>query len=158
MDIPKHTFEITETMMICAALVIALLVVSSASMVQAADECDGCTDLERAARGGDLKEVIRLLDHGADVNEKNKYGNTVLDSAKRWGHVDVVKALLDKGADVHAKTKDKTTTIMEYVKDFLDKLASVSAKQKHYGRTKMVGSKQDYVEIVKLLKAYGAEE
>jgi ankyrin repeat protein len=96
-------------MMIFAALVIAVLLVSNGSMFQAAD---GCTDLERAARGGDLKEIIRLLDHGADVNARGLYGTTALMLAAERGESESVKALLVKGAETKAKDNNGKIVLM----------------------------------------------
>ena len=56
-----------------------------------------------AVRKGDAAAVTALLDKGADVNAKFRYGQTALFKAAERGHVDVVKVLLDRGADVKVK-------------------------------------------------------
>jgi len=80
MDVPKHKFKIAKSMMIFAVLVLAFLLVYSAHIAQAADKDP---ELVRAARQGDLQEVIRLLDQGADVNARDKYYTTALMAAAR---------------------------------------------------------------------------
>jgi ankyrin repeat protein len=51
-----------------------------------------------------LRIAKRLVDLGADVNAKNKFGCTPLHHAARDGECDeLVKFLIDKGADVNAK-------------------------------------------------------
>jgi hypothetical protein len=53
-----------------------------------------------AVRRGDAAAVTALLDKGADVNAKFRYGATALFKAAERGNVDVVKILLARGADV----------------------------------------------------------
>ena len=60
-------------------------------------------DLIAAARKSDLAAVKALLDKGADVNAKNRYGATALSYAAERGSVEVVKLLLERGADVNVK-------------------------------------------------------
>ena len=61
----------------------------------------GCaTPLMSAARSGDINTVKNLLDKGADVNEKDRFGYTPLKSAAYAGHTETVKLLIDKGADI----------------------------------------------------------
>jgi hypothetical protein len=55
--------------------------------------------LFEAARKGDATAVTALLDKGADVNAKFRYGQTALFKAAERGHANVVKVLLDRGAD-----------------------------------------------------------
>ncbi len=46
------------------------------------------------------------MQKGADVNARNKDGDTALMLGCRRGHLEVVKLLLEKGADVNARDKD----------------------------------------------------
>jgi len=59
--------------------------------------------LFEAARKGDAATVTALLDKGADVNAKFRYGQTALFKAAERGHANVVKVLLDRGADTSVK-------------------------------------------------------
>lgn len=59
--------------------------------------------LFEAVRKGDAPAVTALLDKGADVNAKFRYGQTALFKAIERGHTDVVKVLLDRGADLTVK-------------------------------------------------------
>jgi hypothetical protein len=59
--------------------------------------------LFEAARKGDAAAVTALLDKGADVNAKFRYGQTALFKASERGHAAVVKVLLDRGADASVK-------------------------------------------------------
>ena len=60
-------------------------------------------DLFTAARKGDAAAVKSLLDRGADVNAKFRYGATALSYASDKGHVEVVRLLLERGADVNVR-------------------------------------------------------
>lgn len=55
--------------------------------------------LHEAAWRGDLGEVRRLIEGGADVNWRDSIGETALFGAAAWGHVEVVRFLLGAGAD-----------------------------------------------------------
>ncbi len=50
----------------------------------------------------DMAGVRELIDAGADVNVRNKYGATPLQMASQNGHTEIVKLLLAAKADVNA--------------------------------------------------------
>jgi hypothetical protein len=56
-----------------------------------------------AVRRGDAAAVTALLDQGADVNAKFRYGSTALFKAAEKGNLEIVKLLLARGADVAVK-------------------------------------------------------
>lgn len=61
---------------------------------------------------GNFEEAIKLLiDKGADINFKDKYGNTVLMNACIMNNTELVKLLLENGADINAKDKDGYTAL-----------------------------------------------
>ena len=55
--------------------------------------------LFEAARRGDAAAVTALIEKGADVNSKFRYGTTALFKAAERGNTEVVKVLLARGAD-----------------------------------------------------------
>ena len=59
----------------------------------------------------DEKRAIELIKDGANLEKKNKIGDTALILASEKGHVEVVKALLDAGAKVDEKNNDGKTAI-----------------------------------------------
>ena len=62
-----------------------------------------------AATMGQENIVEMLLDHGADVNENDRFFGTPLHRAVMSGHTDIIKLLLKNGADLEAKDgKGKT--------------------------------------------------
>jgi len=89
--------------------------------------------LYEAVRKGDAAAVTSLLDKGADVNAKFRYGATALFKAAERGNVEVARVLVERGADV--KVKDT-----------------------FYGATAMTWALDgNHVEVVKLLLQKGAE-
>lgn len=77
-----------------------LFVLLCGSVILAQDPKQQLNDqLFEAARAGDAELVASLLDKGADVNAKYRYGTTALFKAAERGHAKVVKVLLDRGAD-----------------------------------------------------------
>ena len=85
---------------------LSLLLLCAAPLAALAQENAGQAlneQLWEAARRGDAEGVKQLLDRGADVNAKFRYGATALFKAAERGHVEVVKLLLERGADVRAK-------------------------------------------------------
>lgn len=49
-----------------------------------------------------MEAVSLLVDRGANVNAKDKFGWTPLTLAAQEGHLDVVKLMIEKGADKNA--------------------------------------------------------
>ena len=60
--------------------------------------------LIEAAKHGNLEEVRDLLRNGADVNEKDRYGNSALMFASGEGHIEIVHLLIDNNADLNIKS------------------------------------------------------
>jgi ankyrin repeat protein len=60
--------------------------------------------LTRAAEVGDLNEIIRCLNDGADINGKDGTGYTALHRAAVYGHDSVVDFLCSRKADMNIKT------------------------------------------------------
>jgi ankyrin repeat protein len=67
-----------------------------------------------AVRKGDTATVTALLDKGADVNAKFRYGATALFKAAERGHTEIVKLLLARGADVTVKDTFYGATAMTW--------------------------------------------
>ena len=70
--------------------------------------------LYEAVRKGDAAAVTSLLDRGADVNAKFRYGTTALFKAAERGHTEVVRVLIARGADVKVKDTFYEMTAMSW--------------------------------------------
>lgn len=73
--------------------------------------------LYEAVRKGDAATVTSLLDKGADVNAKFRYGATALFKAAERGNADVVTVLLERGADTKVKDTFYGATAMSWALD-----------------------------------------
>lgn len=100
------------------ALLTLLTLALAASAAAAQDPKQALNEqLYEAARKGDAAEVRALLDKGADVNAKFRYGATALFKAAERGHIEVVKALIERGADVTVKDTFYGATAMYWAMD-----------------------------------------
>jgi ankyrin repeat protein len=89
--------------MMCCVLMLHLNACTTHKQAIAKDE------LIPAVRSGNVKEVSRLLDAGADVNARGTNGDTPLFYASR--HKDVAELLVARGADVNAVDSDGNTSL-----------------------------------------------
>ncbi len=69
-------------------------------------------DWEQAVRQGDVECVKRLLTVGADINARDRYGQTALMIAARNGESSVVRFLLKNGAELDYTAKYGLSALM----------------------------------------------
>jgi ankyrin repeat protein len=67
--------------------------------------------LHDAATQGDVPQVAKLLDGGANASEPDAAGEPPLLLAALKGHVEVVALLLDRGADINIRNKRGLTAL-----------------------------------------------
>jgi len=97
----KNTRKLLRPLVAVALLSLAHGASASASVPASVD--DRGDQLLAATRKGDLAEVKRLLDEGADVNTRTRYNSTPLFFACDRGHTEIVRVLIERGADVNVK-------------------------------------------------------
>ena len=122
-------------------------------------------ELIRAGFEGNLEKVQELLNNDADVNAKNKLGNTALINASMTGHTETVALLLEKGADVNANNNNGHTALIlaiwnrytETVALLLEKGADVNVKGNDGETALLVASGDGHKEIVAMLLEKGAD-
>ncbi len=122
--------------------------------------------LHMATVGGQTKVAKILLAAGADVNAKNKHGQTPLHEAAGYGRAEIVKLLLKAGAKVNAKNRWGETPLhdaaalrdnAETAKILLEAGAEVNAKN-NGGRTPLhLAAQSGQTEVVKILLVTGAD-
>ena len=89
----------------CVASALAILCAALPISVYAND------DLLRAAARGNLNQVRRQLDEGADIDYRDEVGQTALALAAQNGHVPVVQELINRGAAINVLRTDGRTPL-----------------------------------------------
>jgi ankyrin repeat protein/truncated hemoglobin YjbI len=84
----------------------------------------------------ELHRVTVLLDYGANINDRGRYGLTALHYAVRGGKLPLIKLLLDRGASANALDENGLTPLL------------------HLSKTR---SKADPIPVMELLAANGAD-
>jgi uncharacterized protein len=69
-------------------------------------------DWEDAIKGGDLQRVRDLLDRGADLDARDRHGQTGLMLAAHAGHRAVVEVLIAHGANLNTTAKYGLSALM----------------------------------------------
>ncbi len=121
-------------------------------------------DLMKAVNKGYIKDAKSAIAAGADVNFKNKRGETALYRASGDGRADIVALLIKSGADVNTKTNSNNTALMSAVQNrrvnvvqlLIEKGADVNAKNDS-GAT-ATNLARGHAKIIEMLKAAGARE
>src|SRR5690606_12908158 len=127
---------------------------------------DGSTPLQWAVYEGNVDEVRRLLDAGADPTLANAYGATAMGLAAEVADTEILRLLLDAGADPDSPNPEGQTALMavartgnvEAAKLLLDRGATVDARERWGGQTALMwASARRHPEMIELLLAHGAD-
>ena len=123
-------------------------------------------NLFQAATYGDIANVRKYLDLGANIEVKDYRGLTSLQIACARGHLDVVRLLLDRGANIEAAGGNTGQTslimasedgILDVVKELLDRGANIEAAENRHGlNSLMMASWRGKLNVVKELVDRGA--
>ncbi|EOQ87465.1 ankyrin repeat protein [Leptospira yanagawae serovar Saopaulo str. Sao Paulo = ATCC 700523] len=124
------------------------------------------TSLIRVARYLEKEDILPflklLLQYKADINGKDKYGETALISLAWNNRIEEARFLLENGADIHAKTIYGDTALHraaqqgfgDMVKLLLDYKANPKIKDKD-GRTPLAVAKSfGHTKVIDILKTY----
>ncbi|KAH8979562.1 ankyrin repeat-containing domain protein [Lactarius akahatsu] len=125
---------------------------------------DESTSLHSAIANGRTDMVQRLLDHGAEVDERDQFLQTPLDVASMEGKLDHARTLIKYGADVNSRDTIGWTPLhtatryghVDIARLLLDNGADVNAIQRDCATPLHIASCNVYPEIVQLLLDRGA--
>lgn len=126
---------------------------------------DGSTALQWAAYEGDVDEVRRLVEAGADPNAHNDFGASAMSVAAATGDAAVIRELLKGGADPESPNAEGQTALMavartghvEAARLLLRAGADVNAKERWGGQTALMwAAAQRQPEMVRVLVKAGA--
>jgi len=67
--------------------------------------------IQRVYRGY-FANVKRLIEEGANVNERSYWRRTALKYASTEGHTEIAQLLIEAGADINARTKKGVTALL----------------------------------------------
>lgn len=147
-------------------LTIALLILSMGINPEVTFAQPGAS-IHQAAVDGNVARVKKLLDEGADINEKNRMLQyTPLHGAARNGRTEVVKLLVERGADINAKEKSGMTPLIlaakynhkEVVELLIAKGADINVISRGNENAYSTAKKAGNIEIADLLAKKGATE
>ena len=117
----------------------------------------------------ELHRVTVLLDYGASVDDRGRYGLTALHYAVRGGKLPLIKLLLERGARVDAQDEDGLTPLLHLAKTrskadpipVMEMLAAsgadLDARDENQGTLMMYFARQGKAEPVRWLLAQGAD-
>lgn len=123
------------------------------------------TALIIASRHGNLGIVKTLLNAGANINARSKYGDTALTAATYFCHSNVAEFLIEQGADVNAKNDGFGSTplmlasecnAVETVKALIKRSAKVDEKNKGGMTALMAASIKGHGAVAQILLDAGA--
>lgn len=122
--------------------------------------------LSEIMKPGDITEIRRLIEAGADIDAMNQYGGTPLIMASGKGHTQIVKLLLSVKADVNTNLADGATPLyvaseqghIKIVELLLSAGADVNTAIEDGTTPLFVASQKGHTQIVKLLEKYGAKK
>ena len=151
-------------------LITIILIFISSTLIANADTDDLTTPINvsnkendealiTAVSSGDIEEVGKLLENGANVDSRDDFGDTCLMIASNNCFEDIVSLLIKWEADVDAKNDNDYTALIYSVhkgnlnitRTLIDSDADVNAATKFGQTALMYAAEYDYADIAKLL-------
>ena len=142
-----------------------LLIDGKSANIEAKYKEESQTPLSWAAENGHEPLTRLLVDKGANVEAKDRYGRTPLSLAAETGHEAVVRLLVDMGAHIEAKDSRYSRTPLSWaawngheavVRLLVDKGADIEAKSIHSWTPLLWAADKGHEAVVRLLVDKGA--
>ena len=145
--------------------VVGFLAVRHPQDVQSRGVHDGSTPLHLASSVGHVEVARVLVEHGADVTDRDEHGWTPLHEASEAGMVEVARILIEHGADVTAQNKDGSTPLHQALKSgnvdlarfLIEHGADTTAHDKDGLTPLHEASETGMVEFARILIEHGAD-
>ena len=122
------------------------------------------TTLHDALYEGDIDMMRLLIEHGEDINEKDRCGWTPIHIASWNGNVDAMQLLLEHKADINEVDRNKRTSLQKAstmgrvnaVRLLIKHNADINKKER-YGWTPLRSAiYMGRTDVIRLLKSHGA--
>ena len=116
------------------------------------------TKLLEVIKNNDFERVKLLVSKGADINIKNRYGNTPLNTASGFGYFEIVKYLIEHNAEnTDALIMASMNGHEKIVKYLIEQGADVDIQDERGETALMNASQNGHYNIVKCLIDNGAK-
>jgi ankyrin repeat protein len=145
--------------------VATFLIVELSQEVNARGFDNNETSLHTTSRRGDVELAQVLLEHGAEIQARDRRGRTPILLASQSRHVELAQVLLEHGAETEARDIDGRTPIL--IASDKGHVVLVQLLLKHGAETEardndgctliLLASDHGHVELVQLLLKHGAE-
>jgi ankyrin repeat protein len=146
-----------------ALLLCAVLLASAGRWCDASPKRDRLNALLLAAASkNDVRGVVKLLAHGADINARNEYRETALIVAARQRYPALARALLDRGANIHLRDQtDQSAFTLAAINGDTETVAALIRKgAKAFSRdgdiALVTAARDGTLDLVRLLIDHGA--
>jgi ankyrin repeat protein len=142
---------------------VAKLLLANGSKVNTINGTSTDTALHFATINGDIQIVEMLVNRGAEINVKNRYGVTPLHSAVESKKMEIIELLVNEGADVNASNTNGITPMHlalencseEIINILLSRVADGKAKRKDCITYVRIAAERGYLQIVNHLLKHG---
>jgi len=120
--------------------------------------------LHEVIKGGNIEVTKLLIEHNANVNKADEYGQTPLYMAAGGGHLETVKLLIEHNADVNKSNFIGVTPLyraaaeghLDIVKLLLEHNADVNKADKYGHIPLYLAAQRGHLEMLKLLIEHNA--
>ena len=137
---------------------VLIFMAAGAAMTANAQRVAAAPLVEAAARG-DLPQVLRLLDGGAPIEQRDAKGRTAVLAATAGNHLQVVRVLVARGADVNAQDSQRDSAFLlagangytEIVRATLAAGANLKSTNRYGGTALIPACHHGHVDTVRLL-------
>ncbi|KDP39668.1 hypothetical protein JCGZ_02688 [Jatropha curcas] len=117
-----------------------------------------------AARKGEVRSIIKLIENGAFINGRDQHGWTALHRAAFKGKIEAVRALIDRGIEINGKDEDGYTALhcavesghADVIELLVKKGADVEARTNKGITALQIAESLHYVGIIRVLIHSGA--